>query len=266
MKLINFILSTLATVTSAYYGPTAYNGVILSGAAYCDESQYMGMQPLNGFVVDAILYDPKTDLLGFTGFLPSDKTIYLSFRGSSSTLNWIDDAEIAKTNYQTFPACDCKVHSGFYKAALNLRDAAYKSVTGLISKHHTINVVVTGHSLGAAVAQLIGMELLSLGINTQLYNYGQPRVGDATYAAFVNMKLKSMWRFTHNRDPVPHLPPESFGYKHACVEIFENHDSNVKECSKTNCEDPSCADQYSLSKKNASDHSIYLGYALECRV
>ena len=51
------------------------------------------------------------------------------------------------------------------------------------------SVVATGHSYGAATSQLLAMELVKAQIYVQIYNYGQPRIGDANYAAFVNTKI-----------------------------------------------------------------------------
>ena len=243
--------------------------VWLSGAAYCDEKQYSTMHlagPANGFIFGDTLYDSKTDVLGYTGVLPSTKTIYVVFRGSSSLLNWIDDAEVVKTDYTTYPQCNCEVHSGFYKASNGLKAAAIKSVKQLQTLYTDYKqIVVTGHSLGAAVAQLISMELRAAGIQNTIYNYGQPRVGDEKYAVFLDTLFdEPLWRFTHNRDPVVHLPPEAFGYKHSCIEIFENAAGSLRECSKTDCQDKTCSDQFSFSTKNSTDHSYYLEHHLDC--
>jgi hypothetical protein len=109
------------------------------------------------------------------------------------------------------------------------------------------------------------MELVKMGINSQLYNYGQPRIGDTKYAGFVNTIIKDYWRFTHNKDIVPHLPPfAGFGYLHSCREVFEDETGILKICSETNCEDAKCANQYSLSETNSVDHSYYLGRRIDC--
>ena len=50
--------------------------------------------PASGFTYQNTLYDIKTDIQGYIGYLKSQKTIYVSIRGSSSTLNWLDDAEV----------------------------------------------------------------------------------------------------------------------------------------------------------------------------
>jgi hypothetical protein len=109
------------------------------------------------------------------------------------------------------------------------------------------------------------MELVKNGIAVKLYDYGQPRVGDANYAAFVNTKISEYYRTTHNKDVVPHVPPiEGFGYQHSCREIFEDSTGKLNVCSATNCEDPKCADQFSLVQTNGDDHSYYLGHRVAC--
>jgi len=266
MGFAHFIIAGLVGIAStfAYNINHANTSVWLSGAAYCSKAQYDVMKlsgPAEGFHLEDILYDPKTDVQGFTGFLPSQKTAYIAFRGSSSILNWIDDAEFLKTAY---PECDCEVHSGFYSATINLQGQVFASIDKIFSKHPVDNVIVSGHSLGAAIAQIMSMELFVKGVKNSVYNFGQPRTGDHEYAAWSNQVGKILWRFTHHRDPVPHLPPTAFDYRHSCVEIYEDAAGTLRTCSSSNCEDPTCADQYSFAKKDASDHSVYLGHVLGC--
>jgi hypothetical protein len=109
------------------------------------------------------------------------------------------------------------------------------------------------------------MELERKGINVKLYDYGQPRVGDAKYAAFVNTKIPEYYRTTHNKDVVPHVPlVEGFGYLHSCREIFEDSTGILTLCSATNCEDPKCANQFNLAETNSDDHLYYLGHHMSC--
>ena len=250
-----------------YNSDIAHSAVWLSGAAYCGKENYNTMKlagPATDFIVGDVLYDPKTDLQGYTGVLKSDTSIYVVFRGSSSKLNWMADFEVIKDEYLTFPECGCKVHHGFYKATKNLKDDAIKSVKALKQKYGYSNVIVTGHSLAAAVGQMIGMELAAVNIKHKVYNFGQPRVGDKNYAHFVNLISEELYRFTHDKDMVPHVPPQEIGYLHSCREIFEDKSGKLKECSADNGEDPTCADQYSIVKTNTDDHIIYLWHYLNC--
>ena len=243
-------------------------GVYLSGAAYCGKDKYKTMQlagPASGFVYQDTLYDVKTDLQGFIGYLSSKKTIYVSLRGSSSALNWLDDIEIKQVDYTSWPSCGCKVHYGFYRSAEGVTNKTLDTVNLLKRRFPTYSVIMTGHSYGASTVQLLGMELEKKGISVEIYNYGQPRVGDIKYAGFVNTVINDYWRFTHNKDMVPHVPPTTvFGYLHSCREVFEDETGVLHLCSEANCEDPKCAEQYSLAETNTDDHSYYLGHRVDC--
>ena len=263
-----FSLLGFLKASNTYDSTQLTTGVWLSGAAYCGKDNYKTMKldgPATGFVYKDTLYDIKTDLQGYTGILSNTKTIYVALRGSSSVINWLDDLEVRLIPYTTFPECNCNVHTGFYKSALGVINKTIDTVKLLKKIYPTYSVVVTGHSYGASVGQLLAMELIKEGITVKLYNYGQPRVGDDKYAAFVNTKISEYWRTTHNKDIVPHVPPiTSFGYLHSCREIFEDINGNLNICSAINCEDPKCADQFSLSETNADDHLYYLGHRVSC--
>lgn len=242
--------------------------VWLSGAAYCGKDDYKTMKiggPANGFIYKDTLYDYKTDLQGYTGVLPESKSIYVVLRGSSSIMNWMDDFEVMMVSYTTYPECNCKVHYGFYRSALGVSSKTIESVRALQKQYPTYSVVVTGHSYGASCAQLIAMELERNGIRCKIYDYGQPRVGDKKYAAFVNTVISEHYRTTHNKDTVPHTPPtDVLGFYHSCREVFEDAAGKLTICSNTNCEDPKCADQYSLVHTSTEDHLYYLGHRVSC--
>jgi hypothetical protein len=245
-----------------------YTGVWLSGAAYCNKENYKTMTlggEASGFVYKDTLYDSKTDLQGYVGTLSTSNSIYVVLRGSSSIINWLDNFEVKLIPYTSYPNCNCSVHNGFYRSALGIKNKTIETVKTLQKIYPNYSVVVTGHSYGAACGQLLAMELEKEGIKTKVYNYGQPRVGDIKYANFVNTILKENWRATHNQDIVPHVPPvEGFGYFHSCREIFEDKKGTLNECSNINCEDPKCADQFSLMQTNSSDHLYYLAHRVSC--
>jgi hypothetical protein len=268
MGFIHFLFATFLSMVSCYDSIQLNTGVWLSGAAYCGKDKYKTMilsGPATGFTYKETLYDIKTDLQGYIGILPTTKSIYVVIRGSSSTMNWLDDFEVKLVPYNTFPECNCKVHYGFYNSALGVVNKTIDTVKILQKQYPGYSVLVTGHSYAASVGQLLAMELVKNGINVNLYNYGQPRVGDANYATFVNTQILEYYRTTHNRDIVPHVPPiEGFGYYHSCREIFEDSTGKLTVCSASNCEDPVCSGQFRLVQTNAEDHSYYLGHHLSC--
>ena len=269
LNLLFMVLTLFNSFTKnvAQYNDIQVNiGVWLSGASYCGKELYNEMildGPAKSFIVKDILYDHKSDLEGYIGILDSTKTIHIVFRGSSSVRNWIDDFEIKKVKYNTFPECNCEIHDGFYNAVLHLKDKTINTVKKLI-KQYNYSVICNGHSLGGITTQIMCMELEAIGIKTSVYNYGQPRGGDKNYAQFSNNIIKDYYRFTHYKDMVPHIPPIEFGYYHSCDEIYENNNGLLKECSNKVCEDPNCSDQFKLYQTNFDDHSLYLGHKLEC--
>lgn len=267
LNLFIFLLSPF--IINSYEEIQAHTTVYLSGAAYCGKNNYDTMLldgPATGFVYEDTLYDIKTDLQGYIGYIPSRKSIYVIVRGSSSLLNWIDDLEVKLVDYVSWPTCNCHVHYGFYRSAESVSNKTVTSVLTLKKKFPDYSVIMTGHSYGAATTELLGMELERFGIDVEIYNYGQPRVGDENYAGFVNTVIENYWRFTHNRDIVPHLPPTAgLGYLHSCREVFEDMDGNLIICSEVNCEDQLCSGQFSISNTNSDDHSYYLGHYLDCK-
>ena len=244
----------------------------LSGAAYCGKEKYDTMVlggPAQGFLVYNTLYDPKSDLQGFIGTL--NKDIYVVYRGSSSPLNWIYDFEISQVKYLSYHCDECMVHKGFYKSALDIKNHTLFHVQILKAKFPEYRIFVTGHSYGAAMAQLVAMEIVKeLGYPVAVHNFGQPRIGNRHYAMLVNQVIDQNWRFVHNRDIVPHLPPPfdivdgGLEYKHSCVEIFEDENGVLIVCNNTQCEDNNCSSKYTISDLNVDDHLYYFGHRLSC--
>jgi predicted lipase len=180
----------------------------LSATAYCTKDTYKVREflgPTAGFIVDNVFEYEIDDVAGFVGVLPSDKSIYIAFRGTRDLRNWMVNLNAFKTNYTLYPQCECEVHKGFYDALEKIKDQLIADVLALKQRYPTYKVKVTGHSLGAALAQLFAMNLIKLGIDAAVYNFGQPRVGDVKYAMLVDQKLPQYFRVTHDRDTVPHV-------------------------------------------------------------
>lgn len=74
-----------------------------------------------------------------------------------------------------------------------------------------------------------------------MINFGQPRVGDDAYAAFAEQRFPKVFRQTHYKDTVPHVPLESQGFRHIATEVYEDNKLNYTICDGSG-EDPHCAD------------------------
>lgn len=100
-----------------------------------------------------------------------------------------------------------RCHSGF-------ADAADMLIAGRIAhlRDSSLRVVVTGHSLGGAVAQLMGLYLVADACVT----FGAPRLFDAesAWTAEGVPGGHNLKRYCHRNDPVPMIPPYHWGYRH----------------------------------------------------
>ncbi len=83
---------------------------------------------------------------GYIGYMPSQSSIYVVYRGSTSIEDWIGNIDVVLTGYSK---CDeCEVHKGFYEAHQSAIAYVIESVKALRNEFPKYTVVVTGHSLG----------------------------------------------------------------------------------------------------------------------
>jgi hypothetical protein len=97
------------------------------------------------------------------------------------------------------------------------------AVLTLLNRHNASSVVVTGHSLGGALALLDSVYLslhLPAGTRVRTIGYGMPRVGNAAFADYVDATHSgNLTRINNKKDPVPILPGKIFGYTHPAGEV-----------------------------------------------
>ena len=70
-------------------------------------------------------------------------------------------------------------------------------------------LLVTGHSLGAALATLFSARINDE--NSACYTFGSPRTGTPKVVKQMNFKA---YRFRNNNDVVTKVPPEFLGFTH----------------------------------------------------
>ena len=85
----------------------------------------------------------------------------------------------------------------------------------IIDRDHTVEhtVHITGHSLGGAISQILGMWLHKRGHNVQVFSYGSPKI---TYQVMSGGQ-PTHWRVVRTSDPIPFTPP--WPYAHTGVFI-----------------------------------------------
>ena len=180
----------------------------------------------------------------FSYYVKQDNGVtILVFRGTNNAQNVLTDLDARFFHDDNL---DLKLHRGFRDASEKLYEAILTE--GWLCKNdvckieHT--VYLTGHSLGGAIAQIIGMWLHEKGHNVQIFTFGSPKV--TTKFLF---NEPNHWRVAIGSDPIPFLPP--FPYVHSGIHI----DPKTLDWDETHKEG-------SFLKIDGLDHSIddYLGW------
>jgi triacylglycerol lipase len=139
-----------------------------------------------------------------------DQGLLIAIRGTDLFIEWLVDAEFMP---RSFPgaANSGKVEDGFCSVYSSLRCTSTGSdVRSLVSQLPApARVTIAGHSLGAAVATLLALDVAVNvpGVDLTLYTYASPRVGDAAFVALCNTRLPVHYRIVNRPDLVPRLPP-----------------------------------------------------------
>jgi triacylglycerol lipase len=112
-----------------------------------------------------------------------------------------------------------RVHSGFATALSVVKDQVRTAIETTQSQ-----VVVTGHSLGAALATLVASQFRSI----RLYTFGSPRVGDAEFVATISRDRHR--RYVDYLDAVTTVPPpaELLRYAHLEPATFIDEQGNMQ--------------------------------------
>jgi Lipase (class 3) len=93
----------------------------------------------------------NSDVFGFVA--ASADTILVAFRGTQIPGEWVEDLEACPVANQNGPG---RVHYGFQAVYMHVRAKVWSILNGLWSKP---NMIVTGHSLGGAIAQQCGLDV-----------------------------------------------------------------------------------------------------------
>ena len=139
---------------------------------------------------------------------PDDNRHVVAFRGTepADPSDLLTDADFIRIPWADGTGAACgEVHRGFAKALLkdDLAGQIQNQVTGPGAAH---DLLLTGHSLGAALATLLASWLPG----ARLYTFGSPRVGNAAFAE--SQRLVQHTRFVDCCDLVTRVPPRALLY------------------------------------------------------
>nr|AGV00787.1 lipase [Mucor endophyticus] len=238
----------------------------IASTAYCRGVVPLGSWTCNNclkYVPDGKLLVTFSSLLADTnGFVlrsDSQKTIHLVFRGTNSIRSAITDLIFDLATYS--PVSGAKVHRGFLASYKEVVNTYFPVVQAQLTAYPSYKVVISGHSLGGAQALLAGMDLYQRDkrlspSNLSIYTVGCPRVGNPAFAYYVDSTGIPFSRSVNDRDIVPHVPPQAFGYLHPGVEAWDIS-SRVQICT-ANIETNKCSNSI-VPFTSFVDHLTYYG-------
>jgi hypothetical protein len=142
---------------------------------------------------------PRTQNRYMLGTRAAEKRHEIWIRGTANTKNAFSDVEFAKRR-------DAKLGINLHRGFRNMAAAVYADILPRLRSGYEL--VIFGHSLGAAEATILGMLLSTDGWKVlQVYASGSPRLTDAEGARkFAGLPVV---RIINEGDPVPLLPPRT---------------------------------------------------------
>jgi hypothetical protein len=141
----------------------------------------------------------------------------LVFRGTKLVQDWIEDIYCTPVRFdwifQSAPAIG-EIHAGF---GHTLADGMSQIISGLTPRDQTKPLLITGHSLGGALAALVGacFTVMAPAIRpvSAIYTFGQPRIGLHDFCNTYGRVLgKKLVRFVNKQDLVARVPFRGWDY------------------------------------------------------
>ena len=152
----------------------------------------------------------------------SEKCVYFVFRGTATLANVLTDLKqhLVPLNWRPpgAPRVSMRVHGGFVESYATLRFSLFEIATSSLCAGK--DIVITGHSLGGALATIFTQDLAlhrrDLIARTVCYTFGSPRVGDEVFAANHDASVPVSFRCGNENDMITKMPmwTAATPYKH----------------------------------------------------
>lgn len=197
------------------------------------------------------------------------REVVVAFRGSHELAHVLTDgylvlAPLVSRGVEDNVAC---VHAGFLISYNSVRSVVLDAVREQLEAFPGYVVVLTGHSLGGALASLAALSVKSNfpRVAARLFTFGQPRTGDAAFADLLESIVgrDNIYRAVHTWDGVPTVIPEYLGYRHHASEYWQFQEppniSTVRRCEGQ--EDPECSHSIPSMGINPA-HGVYFGQVM----
>jgi triacylglycerol lipase len=219
-----FVIDVIYTADNSAYlimtvpTPPLPSGYALVGAIEADPQQAAGIvlaDPRQQRVVSSML--SESNAFGLVAWNDAMKTALVAFRGTQTIWEWIDDLEAVPVDYLPV-AGSGHVHMGFQLVYEHVRQSVRQLLTRGCGGAQRI--LVTGHSLGGAIAILSGFEIAkAIGVVPEVYTLAGPRTGAPDFAGNFSRLIPICYRVVNFMDVVPQVPLPPV-YEHVGQEIL----------------------------------------------
>ena len=141
-------------------------------------------KPSEQRVVNSML--AESNIFGLVAYNAAESTAIIAFRGTQTIWDWIEDLDALTFPYLPYPDAG-DVHMGFQLVYEHIR----QSTSDLLSTgcKGVSKILVTGHSLGGAVAMLGAFDIAHTslpGVPVEIYTFAGPRTGTSFFAESFN--------------------------------------------------------------------------------
>ncbi|KAJ7506113.1 alpha/beta-hydrolase [Mycena galericulata] len=230
---------SLTTVNATLLRPAQF-----ARAAYCSGSSIQSWGC--GLPCDSLSGVTLLQSGGNQGLIPfyfiahdaQDQSLVVAHEGTDpdNILSILNDLEFGLTNINTTlipqAAGSIQVHSGFQQTFERTADGILSGVQAGRASTGVNKVVVTGHSLGAALATMTGAMIkgaVDPSVDVVVTIFAPPRGGNTAWADFQDSNVGVTF-VTNQNDPVPTLPPLLLRFAHSSGEIHMLSETDLVAC------------------------------------
>ncbi|OBZ77266.1 Lipase [Grifola frondosa] len=180
-----------------------------SRAAYCASNKLVNWgcgdacDAVPGFQLEMAGGDGNLVQLYYVGYWPEQNAAVVAHEGTDPTqlMSDLTDVDILTKNLNT---------------------SLFPATKKIIQDNNADTVILVGHSLGGALAQLDALFMtlnLPSSIHVKAVTYGTPRVGNSAYAAWYDAMVPDFTRINNEKDPIPIVPGRFLGFEHPHGEV-----------------------------------------------
>ena len=172
-----------------------------------------------------------TTVFRLVGKNTATKTAFVAIRGTQTPAEWLHNLDVDTTRYRPVPDFG-DVHMGWMGLYETMRANLAANLPAACAGCDQL--IVTGHSLGAALAVLAAPDIaknVSVVPEPKLTTFGGPRPGLHDFVVPFNLLIDACFRVVNLFDIVPHLPLALPGlpYEHVGVQIAVNSGGSIDQ-------------------------------------